>query len=92
VLAEFSELDKLTEELLKRDFDEFISIFNKLQENFQSIALEDPINPSQIQELEQVYTELTLKIELVEKFQKDVRLALVNLTNSRKILKKYVAE
>lgn len=92
MLADFPEFDELTEELLKVDFEQFLKIYAVLQQKILDFSSQLSTDPAKADTLIKVNELLLTKIQLVETQQLDVKAALINLTVSQKIQKKYRSE
>ncbi len=92
VLADFPEFEHLTEELLKEDFEQFLNIYAIVQQKILVFSEHLSTDPTKADTLIKANELLLTKIRLVEHHQLEVKAALVNLTVSQKIQKKYMAE
>lgn len=92
MLADFPEFDELNEELLKANFEQFLQIYAKLQQKILDFSSQLSTDPTKADSLIKANELLLDKIQLVERHQLETKAALVNLTVSQKIQKKYTAE
>lgn len=92
MLADFPEFDELNEELLKANFEQFLQIYAKLQQKILDFSSHLSTDATKADTLIKANELLLDKIHLVERHQLETKAALVNLTVSQKIQKKYTAE